>query len=103
MVDSRLAPELPIWRNHHMKTFLWVWVATALLLGVFLNPANAIDKVAITSLKRPGDVTKVSGGDTNGGVPSKNDETVHYELRLQNQTTGDLSKLNVEYVIFVQR
>lgn len=72
-------------------------------LGVLLGHAGAIDKVMISSLKRPGDVSKVNEGNASNGVPSKNDETIHYELRLQNQTTGDLSMLTVEYVVFVQR
>lgn len=75
----------------------------AAFLGLFLAHAEAIDKVAITSFKRPGDVTKVNAGNANNGVAAKNDETVHYELRLQNQTTADLATLNVEYIVFVQR
>jgi hypothetical protein len=85
-----------------MKTFLRGLVAVA-LLGALLGHAGAIDKIMVTSFKRPGDVSKVNGGNTDRGVAAKNDETVHYELRLQNQTIGDLSKLNVEYVVFVQR
>ncbi|HSI13638.1 MAG TPA: hypothetical protein VK961_16455 [Chthoniobacter sp.] len=85
-----------------MKTVLRGLVLLA-LLGVFLGHAGAIDKVMITSFKRPGDIKKVNTGNADGGVPSKNDETVHYELRLQNQTTGDLAKLSVDYVVFVQR
>lgn len=85
-----------------MKMSLSGWMAAA-LLGAFLGHAGAIDKVSITSFKRPGDVTKVNEGNVSNGVPSKNDETIHYELRLQNQTTGDISAINVEYVIFLQR
>ena len=85
-----------------MKMSLSGWMAVA-FLGAFISHASAIDKVMITSFKRPGDVTKVNEGNASGGVPSKNDETIHYELRLQNQTTGDLSTLNVEYVVFIQR
>jgi hypothetical protein len=85
-----------------MKTILRGLAAIA-LLGVFLSEAEAIDKITITSFKRPGDVKNVERGNADNGVPMKNDDTVHYELRLQNQTTGDLAKLNVEYVVFVQR
>ena len=85
-----------------MKTYFRGWMAVA-FLGLFLGHAEAIDKIAITSFKRPGDVAKVNEGNANNGVAAKNDETIHYELRLQNQTTGDLATLNVEYVIFVQR
>jgi len=85
-----------------MKMLIRGVVATA-LMGVFLGHAGAIDKVMISSFKRPGDIKKINGGNADGGVPSKNDETVHYELRLQNQSLGELSKLNVEYIVFVQR
>lgn len=85
-----------------MKTVLRGLMVVA-LMSVFLGHAGAIDKVMITSFKRPGDIKKVNGGNADGGVPSKNDETVHYELRLQNQTTGDLATLSVDYVVFVQR
>ena len=78
------------------------WMAAA-LFGVCLVQAHAIDKVMISSFKRPGDVTKVNGGNAYNGVAAKNEETVHYELRLQNQTIGDLSGLKVDYIIFVQR
>ena len=85
-----------------MKKLLRGLVATA-LMGVFLGHADAIDKVMVTSFKRPGDIKNVNVGNADGGVPSKNDETVHYELRMQNQTIGNLEKLNVDYVVFVQR
>lgn len=85
-----------------MKNVLRGLVVTA-LLGVFLGHAGAIDKVMVTSFKRPGDIKKVNGGNAENGVPIKNDEAVHYELRLQNQTIGDLPKLSVDYVVFIQR
>jgi len=83
-----------------MKKLLGGWMALA-FFGIGIQHAAAVDKIVITSQKKPVTTTKVSaGGD---GVKGADKTTVVYELKLQNQTLADLSQLTVNYILFVER
>ncbi|MDR3401811.1 MAG: hypothetical protein P4L99_04855 [Chthoniobacter sp.] len=83
-----------------MKTLFGGWLALA-LLGMGVYDAAAVDKIVISSQKKPVSTTKVSaGGDGKKGA----DKTAAvFEFKLQNQTLADLTQLTVNYILFVER
>jgi len=83
-----------------MKTLFGGGLALV-LFGIGIYDASAVDKIVISSQKKPVATTKVSaGGDGKRGL----DKTAAvYELKLQNQTLADLTQLTVNYILFVER
>lgn len=82
-----------------MKTFLRIMMVAA-LLATGLR-AMAADKVVISTQKKRVEANKGPVG--TAGERAKGSEKVTYEVKLQNQTLQDLSKLTVDYVVFVER
>jgi hypothetical protein len=82
-----------------MKMFLGGLVAIGLLCAH--AGAQADNKVQVSVQKKRVEVDKGPVG--GAGERAKGSEKVTYELKIQNQTLQDLSKLTVDYVIFVER
>jgi len=71
------------------------------LFGVGLHEAAAVDKIGITSQRKP--VAAVKGAVGEGGSRAKDSTTICYDLKLQNQTLADFAQLTVNYIVFVER
>jgi len=91
--SGRLLPVLG------MKTLLGGLVAIGLLCA---HAAAQTDKVQVSVQKKRAEPAKAPLA-SSGGVAAKAAEKVIYELKLQNQTLSDLSKITVDYLIFVER
>jgi hypothetical protein len=83
-----------------MKTFFCGLVALG-IFGISIQAMAAPDKVLITAQKKRAEPAK--GLVSAGGPEAKGAEKMLYDLKLQNQTLADLSKLTIDYVIFVER
>jgi hypothetical protein len=83
-----------------MKTRLWGLIVAG-FFGVQLCAWGAPDKVVVTAQKKRNSNSQGAAGP--GGSTAKSSEQDHYEFKVQNQTLGDLSQLQLDYVIFVDR
>lgn len=85
-----------------MKTSVrGILLAGLLGIGISVAEADIGNKVVISAQKKRSE--SIQGHVGGGGSKAKDSEKDFFEVKVENQTLGDLSQIKVDYVIFVER